>query len=155
MKNQVRVTANPTTGNVFNSTGISEKDGKEYGYYRVESNSIDRSGPVDRIVKLSALKATSKEVFDAMPLSNGEMIDGKIIVIETTTKNPFRDKQEPKRMVNQDGSLGGVLLFNGLPIYRETFFTEDLSAVSTFIKHNGVSAVEEKEAAKTSKAKIG
>lgn len=153
MKNQVIVTANPANGQVFNSTGISEKDGKEYGYYRVESTAVDRSGPVDRIIKLSALKATSKEVFDAMPLSHGEKIDGKIIVVESTTKNPFRKEQEPKRMVNSDGTLGGVLLFGGLPIYRETFFTEDLSAQSTFLKHNGVSEMAEVEES-ASKAKL-
>lgn len=152
MKNQVIVTANKD-GQVFNSTGVSEKDGKEYGYYRVESNSIDRSGPVDRLVKLSALKATSKEVFDAMPLAHGEKLDGKIIVTESTTKNPYRENQEPKRMVNQDGTLGGVLLFNGLPIYRETSFTEDASAMSAFIKHTAVSEVADAVQA-NSKAKL-
>lgn len=143
MKNQVRVTANPTTGQVFTSTGESEKDGKEYGFYRVESVVVDRSGPLDRVIKLSAIKGTSREVFDAEPLVAGQMIDGQIVVTESTIKNPFREKQEPKRMVNQDSSLGGVLLFNGLPIYRETTFTEDLSLKSTLLKHTSVSAVNE------------
>lgn len=153
-KNQVTVTANES-GEVFISNGISEKDGKEYGYYRVEFIGIDRSGAFDRAIKLSALKATSREVFDLEPLNAGDKIDGQIVVMESTTKNPFRANQEPKRMVNQDGSLGGVLLYNGLPIYRETFFTEDLSAKSVFLKHTSVSEVKKTGSkAITSKAKL-
>jgi hypothetical protein len=137
MKNQVIVTANPNTGLVFNSTGISSKDGKEYGYYRVEQTFVDRSGAMDRVVKLSALRSISKEAFDAAPLVHGEILDGKIVVIESTTKNPFKANQEPKRQ----GKDGGVLLANGLPIYRETKFTTDMSEQNVLIAHTAVAPV--------------
>ena len=137
MKNQVVVIANKTTGQVFNSTGISAKDGKEYGWYTVQSTTVDRSGALDRVVVLTALRSTSKEAFDASPLVAGEILDGKILVKESVTKNPFRANQEPKRA----GKDGGVLLFNGLPIYRETEFTTDLSAQNVLVAHTATAPV--------------
>ena len=137
MKNSVKVTANPANGLVFNSTGVSEKDGKEYGYIRVESKMIDMSGPVATVRTLSALKAISKEAFDASELQAGSEIEGKILIKESTTKNPFRANQAAKTQ----GKDGGVLLFNGLPIYRETEFTTDLSAQDILVKHTAVAPV--------------
>lgn len=137
MKNQVVVIANKTTGLVFNSTGISAKDGKEYGWYTVQQTMVDRSGPMDRVVNLTALRSISKEAFDLAPLAAGELIDGKIIVKESTTKNPFRSSQEPKRK----GKDGAILLYNGQPIYRETEFTTDLSAQNVLVAHNSEAPV--------------
>lgn len=137
MKNQVVVIANKTTGQVFNSTGISAKDGKEYGWYTVEQKFVDRSGAMDKVTVLTALRSTSAEAFNAMPLAAGELLDGKILVKESTTKNPFRANQEPKRA----GKDGGILLFNGLPIYRETEFTTDLSAKNVLVAYTAIAPV--------------
>ena len=137
MKNSVIVTANPANGQVFTSTGVSEKDGKEYGFIRVESKEVDFSGPVATVKTRSALKAMSREAFDASGLVAGLEIPGHIVVKESTTKNPNRTNQLPKTQ----GKDGGVLLFNGLPIYRETEFTTDLSVADELIKHTSVAAV--------------
>ena len=142
MKNQVVVIANKTTGLVFNSTGISAKDGKEYGWYTVQSTFVDRSGPIDKVTVLTALRSTSADAFNAAPLAEGELLDGKIIVKESTTKNPFRANQEPKRK----GKDGGVLLHNGLPIYRETEFTTDLSAQNVLVAYTSEAPVAVKAA---------
>jgi hypothetical protein len=146
MKNSVVVIANKTTGLVFNSTGISAKDGKEYGWYTVQSTFVDRSGAMDKVTVLSALRSTSREAFDAAPLVAGEILDGKIIVKESTTKNPFRANQEPKRK----GKDGGILLFNGQPIYRETEFTSDLNAQNVLVAYTSEAPV----AASTASAKL-
>ena len=137
MKNQVVVIANKTTGLVFNSTGISAKDGKEYGWYTVQSTFVDRSGSMDKVTVLTALRSTSAEAFNAAPLVAGEILDGKIVIKESITKNPFRANQEPKRK----GKDGGVLLFNGLPIYRETEFTSDLSVQNVLVAYTSEAAV--------------
>ena len=137
MKNQVVVIANKNSGLVFNSTGISSKDGKEYGWYTVQSTFVDRSGAMDKVTVLTALRSTSADAFNAAPLAAGELLDGKIVVKESTIKNPFRANQEPKRK----GKDGGVLLFNGLPIYRETEFTTDLSAQNVLIAYTSEAAV--------------
>lgn len=137
MKNQVVVIANKNSGLVFNSTGISAKDGKEYGWYTVQSTFVDRSGAMDKVTVLTALRSTSADAFNAAPLAAGELLDGKIIVKESTIKNPFRANQEPKRK----GKDGGVLLFNGLPIYRETEFTTDLSAQNVLVAYTSEAAV--------------
>lgn len=137
MKNQVVVIANKNSGLVFNSTGISAKDGKEYGWYTVQSTFVDRSGSMDKVTVLTALRSTSLEAFNAAPLVAGEILDGKIIVKESTTKNPFRANQEPKRK----GKDGGILLFNGQPIYRETEFTTDLNAQSVLVAYTSEAPV--------------
>jgi hypothetical protein len=146
MKNSVVVIANKTTGLVFNSTGISAKDGKEYGWYTVQSTFVDRSGALDKVTVLSALRSTSAEAFNAMPLVAGEILDGKIVIKESTTKNPFRANQEPKRK----GKDGGILLFNGQPIYRETEFTSDLNAQNVLVAYTSEAPV----AASTASAKL-
>lgn len=137
MKNQVVVIANKNSGLVFNSTGISAKDGKEYGWYTVQSTVVDRSGSIDKVTVLTALRSTSAEAFNAAPLAAGEIIDGKIVVKESTTKNPFRANQEPKRK----GKDGGILLFNGQPIYRETEFTTDLNAQNVLVAYTSEAPV--------------
>ena len=136
MKNQVTVTANKD-GLVFTSTGISAKDGKEYGYIRIQSNEMDFSSAVARVISLSALKAISKDAFDMSGIPAGTTLDGKILVKESTIKNPFRANHAPKT----EGKDGGILLLNGSPIYRETEFTTDLSAQSVLVKHTSVAAV--------------
>ena len=146
MKNQVVVIANKNSGLVFNSTGISAKDGKEYGWYTVQSTFVDRSGAMDKVTVLTALRSTSADAFNAAPLAAGEILDGKIVVKESTIKNPFRANQEPKRK----GKDGGILLFNGLPIYRETEFTTDLNAQNVLIAYTSEAPV----AATTASAKL-
>lgn len=135
--NQVEVIANKTTGLVFNSTGISAKDGKEYGWYTVQSTFVDRSGSMDKVTILTALRSTSAETFKLAPLVAGEVLDGKIVIKESTTKNPFRASQEPKRK----GKDGGILLYNGLPIYRETEFTTDLKAENVLLAYTSEAPV--------------
>jgi hypothetical protein len=137
MKNSVVVIANKSTGLVFNSTGVSAKDGKEYGWYTVQSTFVDRSGAMDKVTVLSALRSTSAEAFNASPLVAGEILDGKILIKESVTKNPFKANQEPKRA----GKDGPVCLFNGLPIYRETEFTTDLSAQNVLIAYTSLAPV--------------
>ncbi len=137
MKNQVVIIANKKSGLVFNSTGVSAKDGKEYGYYTVQQTFVDRSGSMDKVTVLTAIRSTSAEAFNAAPLAAGELIDGKIIIKESTTKNPFRANQEPKRK----GKDGAILLYNGQPIYRETEFTTDLSAEHVLIQHTAEAPV--------------
>lgn len=144
MKNSVIVTANPANGQVFTSTGVSSKDGKEYGYIRLESTEVDFSGPVAQVKKRSALKSMTREAFDMSGLAAGLEIPGRIIVKESLTKNPFKANQEPKRQ----GKEGGILLYNGQPIYRETEFTTDLNAQDVTIAHTAVAPVEVKSEAK-------
>ena len=145
MNNLVKVTVIPSTGLVFNSTGISPKDGKEYGYMRLEevieeglaSLSFTAKGYVQSAKANSALLTISKQVFDKAKIEEGQTMVGKIIIKESTTKNPFKAKQDAKRA----GKDGPVCLFNGLPIYRETEFTTDLSAQNVLVAYTSTAPV--------------
>lgn len=145
MKNQVTITANKE-GQVFVSTGISAKDGKEYGYVRLESKWLDMSGPIAQVRSLSALKTFSREAFDMSELKAGDALDGKIVIKESTIKNPFRANQQPKiqpKNPNVAGDVDKLLLFNGAPIYRETEFTTDMSAENVLVKHTSVQPIQQ------------
>ncbi len=74
---------------------------------------------------------------NAMSLKDGQEfpIEGKLVHHEATT--PFYPDQAPKKA----GKDGGVLLFNGMPIYRETVFTSDPAETDLLVKHTSVAAV--------------
>lgn len=130
MKNQVIVTANPTTGQVFTETGVSEKDGKVYGYIRLESKEVDLSGPVAQVKVLSCLKSIAKDTFLMSGISAGDVFPGKIRIVESTTPNPNRAKQQPKRI----GDL--ILTHGGAPIYRETEYCVDATMADVRLAHD-------------------
>lgn len=130
MKNQVIVTANPKTGEVFTETGVSEKDGKVYGYIRLESKELDMSGPVAQVKVLSCLKSIAKDTFQIAGINAGDVFPGKIRIVESTTPNPNRTKQEPKRI----GDL--VLTHMGAPIYRETEYCADATMADVRLAHD-------------------
>jgi hypothetical protein len=130
----VTVIANPKTGKVFNQNANLGKDGKAYGWFLVESSVLDTSGPIVSIKRRTAVKAISKEAYDAAAglLQVGSQLPGKIVVREAL--EPFYDGQKAKTA----GEGGEVCTFNGNPIYRETEFTSDLSASDELIAHTNV-----------------
>lgn len=124
MENKVKITANPKTGEVFTMNANLGKDGKEWGYFRVESSEeIIRNG-VHGFVKRSALVATLAE--NKSVLKEGRVMTGKIIWKDTTDELPYyRAVQVPNK---QTGELTPVTS-NGLQVYRRVEFTQDLNAV--------------------------
>jgi len=142
MKNQVKVTANPANGQVF-TKGKMDAKGVQWGFIRVEevleegfgSLNMSGNGIGNKAKPNSALITVSEE--SAIGIAAGQTREGKILIKESTTKNPFRENQVPKTA----GKDGGVLLFNGLPIYRETEFTTDLTAEDVLVQHTSVGEV--------------
>lgn len=82
---KVKVTVNPTTGQVFTKGEGLGKDGKQYGYFRVEEKSVDMSGAVARVKIKSALKSITEEDFNRVKdiLVHGAEIDGRVRTIES------------------------------------------------------------------------
>lgn len=98
MKGKLTLTANPTTGELFTKNDNPGKDGKDYGFVRVEQIEVDFSNPVATPKVLSALKSFSQEGWDKVKsmFSPGQEMPGKIRVLECLNTHPEFQKVEGK-----------------------------------------------------------
>lgn len=140
MTGSVKVTANDA-GQVV----VVSENNPEYGHIRVSQERVifDEKGWA-RKKGLSALIPGLVEDLQALGLSNGQSMAGKIIVKESLT--PFNTK-DPERDYKLAGETGIVCCLDGEPIYRKSFFTEDMSASDELIAHNNTDAIREAYAA--------
>jgi hypothetical protein len=125
----VTVVTTDTTGNVINVS----KNNPEYGYVRVENitTQINGEGWL-RTVKRSALIKGLIEDLISANFTAGQQIPGKIVVRESLT--PF-NPENPERNLKIAGETGIVCRVDDQPIYRETFYTTDLTAQDELITH--------------------
>lgn len=131
MKTTVKVTANPSNGQVFTRNEKPGKDGTIYGYVRVESSKLIENGGFLVTKTVSALVPMSEENFNKSPLQDGQEIGGKIIIIESLEQKPG---YQPKLA----GANGVPCTLDGRQIYRATKWTMDANAEDVLIKHNNV-----------------
>jgi hypothetical protein len=134
MNTQVKVTAKE--GKVVIAGKVSEKDGKQYGYIRVESINTSMENGWLRKQRRSALIRGEVSELESLNLKEGQVLPGCIFVVESTTKK--YENQEPKR-IKKDGE---ILTQNGNPIYRDAFYSATQRADET-IKHDLIGEVEE------------
>lgn len=127
------VKSNPNTGLIITPS----ENNAEYGSVMVQETTNKVSGGFINAEIRTVFFRASLKTLNAMSLKDGQEfpIEGKLVHHESTT--PFFEGQAPKKA----GKNGGVLLFNGMPIYRETVFTSELAEVDTLIKHTSVAAV--------------
>lgn len=126
---KVKVTTNPTTGEIITQSASNP----EFGYVRVESQTVQfRNGWAD-VQKRSALIRGKVTALEALNLKENSVMSGKIVIKESLTpSNPENLQQDLK--VNPKTSA--VLTVDGQPIYRTAFYTEDSSASDVFVKHD-------------------
>ena len=141
--NKVTITA--LNGSVFTPNAKLGKDGKQYGFIRVESTSIDMSGAVARVKTLSALKSILQDDYNKAKsiLTEGTELPGKIIVRETT------EAGLPGYQAKMAGSGDNAVpcLFQGAQIYRTTEFTSNVNASDVLVAHDNSEAIKEAQKA--------
>jgi len=128
-------------GNVI---GISTNN-PEYGWFRVEqvATQIDDKGWL-RNVKRSALIKGKVEDLVTLNYQKGTEIPGKIVVRESF--EPF-NPTNPDRDLKIAGDTGIICRVNDQPIYRQTFFTQNLNATDEFIMHNNSDEIRDVQSA--------
>jgi hypothetical protein len=133
-KSKVRV-AGDEAGNVV---VISSKN-SEYGTIRVVQDRavFDESG-FARKKTLSALIAGKVSDLKSFGWKVNDELDGKIVIRESLT--PFNPK-DPDRDFKVAGKSNIVCCLDGEPIYRKTFYTENLSVEDEIIAHNNTDAI--------------
>ena len=144
MKSKVIITANPTTGSVFTPNAeVSKKDGKQYGFIRLEQTIVDLCNPLGGVKKISALKSFSAEEFGKAKdfLLNGTKLDGNIVRLESTEK---KQGYSPKMA----GDTGVQCSINGMPIFQTTVYDQTGELADELIAHDNKEAIKAAQAAK-------
>lgn len=128
MKKQVKVTAN-AEGLVINIS----KNNPDYGYVRVEQERAAFENGWARNRTLSALISGEVSVLKGIGFTAGQKLDGTIHIVESM--EPF-NAENPEADLKVAGETGISCTLGGAPIYRKTFYTEDLSVQDVLISHD-------------------
>lgn len=129
------------TGNVI---GVSQNN-PEYGYLRVEQETtqINDQGWLRKVKRGALIKGLVQDLIDCN-YKAGDQITGKIVVRESLT--PF-NPNNPDRDLKIAGTTGVICRIDDQPIYRQTFFTNDLEANDQFIMHSNGDEIREVQSA--------
>lgn len=128
MNSRVKVTAD-AAGNVI----VQSKNNPDWGHIRVEQvrMTIDERG-FARKRTISALIHGTVEDLKGFGWSNGDQIDGKIVIKE---RLEAFNADDPERDYKIAGETGIVCCLDGQPIYRKSFYTTNMSAYDETIEH--------------------
>ena len=156
MKSKVKITVNPANGQFFTTNENLGKDGKVYGFLRLEQVIVDFNSPVGDVKSLSALKPMSLEAYkkaeDFLTFYNEETkevegitLDGNIIITESL-------KEDIGFKVKRAGSdeNSPVCTFNGKPIYRKTEYSDVEGQTHSLIAHTNGEEIKAHNAMKVS-----
>lgn len=137
---KVRIVADKY-GNVINVCS-----NPEYGYIRVEQEvEIPTKSWINR-KKINAILFDTMASLLEKKLRPSQVLPGKIVVKES--HEPF-DLENPDRDLKYAGKTGIPCHVYGEPIYRKTFYTEDMSDDHVFIKHTNQDEIKAAMAAGT------
>lgn len=144
MKNKVLVVANKNTGEVVTNRTITNKDGetREVGVVMVQSKSLSGLATLGRVSSRTAFITLEEEALefleDSLKAGQPFPVEGKIVIEETLVPYVRKDgtTQEPK--INP--TTQEVVKYQGQPVYRNSFFTEDMNAQDVFLRESAAVA---------------
>jgi hypothetical protein len=136
MSNKVRVTGDES-GSV-----IIISDNPIFGYVRLEQEKINISndGWLEES-NLSALLRGPVSILKKKQYTINQELPGKIRIIEQT--HPFNHKN-PEKDLKKAGETDIICRIDGQPIYRNSFYTEDLSLTDELVKHDNGEEIKSK-----------
>jgi hypothetical protein len=124
----VKVTSNPKTGAIFTANAKPGKDGKIYGFIRLEENKVDLGGAIGSVKKVSILKNITAEA--AACLVDGQEFPGQIISKDELAPR-FEGHKHLQAPLTKGSSELKDVLSGGQKVYRTYEFTSDMSKTST------------------------
>jgi len=157
MKSQAKITANPTTGEVFtlntNEDGSPKlgKDGKRYGFIRIAQQEVDLSAAVAQVKTRSAIKSIAEDSYNAAKdfLTEGTTMPGKIVAKESLIKEQGYTEKRAGTTENAP-----VCKLGGKTIYRTTVYTEVDSEMDVLIQHDNAEEIKAFQAAQINASAI-
>lgn len=124
----VKIVKNGKSELVFTPNSKPSTDGKERGFYVVESTNITMEGGFINENKVTALLTVEKSLAEKLNWKEGHTLPGKIIVMESFT--PFYEGQDAK--INP--STKDAVKVDGKLVYRQAQYTEDSSLCSSLLR---------------------
>lgn len=138
--NMVKVTTNPKTGVIFTANPTLGKDGKQYGFIRLEENKIDLDGAIGSLKKTSILKQISAEA--AAELVDGQEFPGQIVSTDFLAPQWVDHKPLQAPIAKGSSELRDVLC-GGQKVYRKYEFTSNMKKASVKLTYDKVAATVE------------
>ncbi len=135
----VKVTANPTTGVIFTPNAKPGKDGKTYGFIRLEESKVDLDGAIGSVKKTSILKQISAEA--AAELTDGQEFVGQITSHDSLAPHFEGEKQLQAPIAKGSKELRDVLC-GGMKVYRRYEFTSNLKKASVKLTYDKVAVAQ-------------
>jgi len=128
MNNSVTVTANDLNEVVVPSTTNSE-----FGYIRVEqvANVFD-NGWMRKQTRSAIIRGKVADL-QSMGLKKGQLLPGKIQIIESTTPTNVNNLDQD---VKKNPQTGATLTHLGAAIYRTAVYTQDLDVQDILVQHD-------------------
>ena len=139
MNNQVTIVANSTSGLVVNMRTITDKstgESREVGSVMVQSKALSGLSRLGRVQTRTAFITLEQEALDFLgdSLIDGAILPvaGKIVIEETLT--PYVRKDGSKQEAKINPTTNQVITYQGQPVYRNTYFSEDVNAQDVFLR---------------------
>ena len=117
------------------------KNSPEYGYVRVEqvATQINDQGWLKNVKRYALIKGKLNDLLECN-YKEGQQIPGKIVVRESLT--PF-NTENPDRDLKIAGNTGVICRLDDEPIYRQSFFTNNVNSFDELIMHNNSEEIKE------------
>lgn len=152
MKNQVKVVADKNSGAVIRMRTITDKstgETREVGVVMVQSKTLSGLSALGRVSTRTAFITLEEDALEflADDLKDGHAfpIEGKIVVEETLT--PYIKKDGSTQDAKINPRTGEEITYYGKPVYRNSFFTEDVNQSDVFLKESANAPVPSTEEA--------
>ena len=124
---KVTVAENATSKLVFTPSTKPSADGKERGFFIVESQNVTMEGGFINQNRRTATLTVESSIAKTLNWSKGTPLNGQIIAEESHT--PFYDGQACK--INP--TTKAEILVNGKRVFRQTRYTDDLTAKDSLL----------------------
>lgn len=133
-----------------NHNVINVSKNPEFGFVRLQQRTmkIGRGGWLKFETRTALLHGSIADLQEAKYAAN-QQLPGKIVVKESFT--PFNE-EDPDRNLKIAGKTGIILKVDDQPIYRQTFYTTDMSDTDELIQHDSECANEIREVMAAQKA---
>jgi len=145
LQSKVTVTANPETGEVFTKNAtVSAKDGKQYGFIRLQQETVELGSALGQTKVRSALKSFEEGEFNkaAKLLKDGVELDGRIVREETTQGTEmFGDGLGWTEKRAGDAENAPVCKLGNKAIYQRTRYSENANEADTLVQHTNTEEI--------------
>jgi hypothetical protein len=118
------------------------KNNPNFGWITIRQDKLTISNNWAQNKSVSTLISGEINILEAFNFAPGQVLDGQIVIIEQLT--PFTSED---RDVKVAGSTGVVCSVKGQPVYRKTFFTEDMTKRDVLVAHDNTEEIRQALAA--------